>query len=140
MIAEVYWIKDALLVPTLTRTDAGFYLATEPVEVLRRPTEEALAAALGRVERRGNPAVPTPARDAFPEPVVLAHARVRSWAEFERKARAWTLEMSAAEVAVIPLHRATDGGFVDSPGETFVAHGEARHLAAARRLLESLSG
>lgn len=139
MVSEIYSIKELLLIPTLAKTDAGFYLAIEPVEVLRGAGVEELALALARVEERGNPRVPTPPRNAFPKPVVLKHAGVRSQAEFDRRARAWGLEWSNEGIVLIPTYRAPEGGFLDVPNEKYVATGEHAREGIAREILRSLA-
>jgi hypothetical protein len=108
---SIYHVGDRFLLPTLARTRAGFYLEGEPVEVLSAPTADALAAALGRARERGNPTVPTPARDRFPPPVVHRHAGIPTEREFERQARHWALEWGPDDVALVPAARAADGGF-----------------------------
>jgi hypothetical protein len=46
----------------MAKTEAGYWLGTEPVDVERVADAEALKAVLLRVIGRGNPIVPTPSR------------------------------------------------------------------------------
>jgi len=51
----------------------------------RKAVEDAMLRAIAR----GNPTVPTPTRDNFPEDVPLKHARVKSLSTFEKLAQTW---------------------------------------------------
>jgi hypothetical protein len=91
MLWNIYLRNGVAYVPTVARTEAGYYLDIEPVAAVSATDSVALSDALKHVMAKGNPIVPTPTRAAFPKPVVLRHANVRSWADFERTASQWTI-------------------------------------------------
>ncbi|HET9697872.1 MAG TPA: hypothetical protein VFP40_13455, partial [Terriglobales bacterium] len=74
-----YVRNDTVYLPVMARTHAGFYLDMEPVEIVSANDVQAFAMALRRAIERGNPVVHTPARNAFPKPVVLRYAKAKSW-------------------------------------------------------------
>lgn len=115
MLAHVYYLRDGtLLIPMVANTTDGFQMECAPVEVLHPSTMESLARALERVLDRGNPLVPSPARQDFPKPVVLEHAKARSWKAFERKARLLRLFWRDDGVTVVPTqHVPPDRGWQD---------------------------
>jgi hypothetical protein len=62
--------KGVAYIPTTARTEAGYWLAIEPVEAIER----------------GNPVVKTPTRQNFPPPVMQPYCGMKSFSEFERTA------------------------------------------------------
>ena len=62
----------------MAKTEAGIYTDIEPVTVVPVADTDALMAAIKKTMVRGNPIIPTPKRDSWPEPVVLKYAKVVS--------------------------------------------------------------
>jgi hypothetical protein len=91
MLWNLYLRKGTAYVPTVAQTEAGFFLDTEPVEVVSAGDVEALRRAIKQAIGRGNPRVSTPTRAAFPAPVVLKYAKVKSWSTFEKGCSNWTI-------------------------------------------------
>jgi hypothetical protein len=135
---SIYYIKNRLLIPTLARTEDGFFIEIEPVEVLEKPTHEDLVSALQRVERRGNPYIPTPPRDSFPPPIVRKLSGTRSQREFERAARHWVLESTAAGTLLIPTTRGSAGGFLHRRDEAQEFAGASALTLVAGRVLQEI--
>jgi hypothetical protein len=81
----------------MAKTEAGYWLAVEPVDV--EPVSDAiqLAKLLERAIRRGNPVVPTPTRADFPPDVMRKYCGLKSFSGFERTAECCrsVFEMSA---------------------------------------------
>lgn len=86
-----FWLlilrKGRAFIPTMAKTDAGFYMGIEPVEVVDASDHSGLQEALIRSISRGNPSVSTPGRDNYPEDPLLKHAGVKSLATFEKGCR-----------------------------------------------------
>src|SRR5688572_21248607 len=82
MLWQLYLRKGMAYVPTVAQTGAGFYTNIEPVAVVPVTDSGALENAIKIAMSKGNPIVPTPTRDAFPKPVVLEYAKVKSWSAF----------------------------------------------------------
>lgn len=138
MQGSIYQFKDLILIPTLAETDDGFFLETEPVEVLSKPTHDDLLSALQRVVERANPSIRTPPRDGFPPSVVHARAGVRSQREFDRVARLWVFESSAAGILLIPTVRGATGGFLHKRDEAEQFTGTSALSLIAERVLQSI--
>jgi hypothetical protein len=97
MHCSFYLRKGTAFVPTMARTEAGYWMGVEPVEVQKVETVEALEQLLLAVIARGNPVVPTPTRQNFPRPVMERHCGLKSLSAFERTATCWSI--SGNEVA-----------------------------------------
>jgi hypothetical protein len=116
MLTHVYSTKDKLLIPQLAVTTDGFYLETEPVEVLALELldVQSLASAIRRVKDRGNPTVPTPSRLNFPVAVLPALAGRKSWTDFAKHAQLWRVRCDEYGTSVTPTTKAAkNGGFTD---------------------------
>jgi hypothetical protein len=99
-----------VFVPTTAQTEAGFYLATEPVSVTNESDSHAVEAAVVSAVERGNPVVPTPSRDDHKEYVLLKHAGVKSLSTFEKRARTWKLSKRGANFLIAPYRPGRYGG------------------------------
>jgi hypothetical protein len=78
-------------VPTVARTEAGFYMIREPVAVVPAANTETLRRALHDVMARGNAIIPTPKRNAYPPPVLPRYAGEKTWSAFMRGASEWKI-------------------------------------------------
>ncbi|QQO21022.1 hypothetical protein JJB98_14395 [Bradyrhizobium diazoefficiens] len=115
MVWHIYLRNRTVFIPTVAETDAGFYLDEDPVEVVSVTDTEALQHAVKQVIGRGNPKVPTPTRAAFPKPVVLKYARVKSWPAFERGCLYWTIVKKDGVHHLIQGRKRADRGWEDDP-------------------------
>lgn len=106
----VYLCGKRVIVPTSARTRAGFYLEIEPVRVAEADDASAIREIILLALETGNPSIATPPRDKFPKPVVLKHAKVRSWVAFERLVRAWQVYKSAVDTEFCRYERTPPRG------------------------------
>jgi hypothetical protein len=113
--------KGQVLIPTMARTEAGFYLAVEPIVVVDSRNFDAVAAAFLDAIHRGNPIVPTPSRDNYPPSLLLKYSNAKSLPAFEKSAQRWKLGRYSAEYAVVPYRPGRNGGSEEDVGsrETF---------------------
>jgi hypothetical protein len=95
---KLYLRSGKAYIPTVARTTDGFFLEIEPVAVVDPGDAAALERELKARLAQGTPTVPTPTRDSFPKPVVLAHAGVKSWATFQKSALVWATDGAGPEV------------------------------------------
>ncbi len=102
--------KDKVLIPTMARTEAGFYMGVEPVSVIVLQNRAEVRLAFIDTIRRGNPLVPTPTRATYPPDPLLKHANVRTLSAFERSAKGWKLGRSSAEYVIAPYRTGESGG------------------------------
>lgn len=91
MLWHLYLQKGTVYVPTVAKTEAGYYLDIDPVDVISATDLKTLCSAINRTIRIGNPKIATPTRAAFPKPVVLNYAKVKSWSAFEKDADCWEI-------------------------------------------------
>ena len=112
MVWSVYVRKGFAYIPTVARTEAGFHLEIEPVQVIPVENAAALERALAETISRGNPTVPTPMPSEALRPVVLAHVNVRSWSAFVKSASAWHVENEKGRFVIAPLRAVEHGNLV----------------------------
>ena len=106
LLINVYWGEKSgqVFVPTMAKTDAGFWLEVDPVEQAAASDVSSIAAALQRCASRGNPAVQTPPRSAFPDWVVLKHANIKKLREFENEYGLLSIEHTQGDGYLIRSH------------------------------------
>jgi len=102
MVWEFYVRKGLAYIPTMARTEAGYYPAIEPVEVVPVTDRIALEQALARTLYRGNPTIPAPTRENFPQPVALSHAGLKSWSRFVQDASGWSIAHENGRFVIAP--------------------------------------
>jgi hypothetical protein len=104
-------LKDGVVyLPTVAKTEAGFYIDREPVAVVPVMETGALRHALQEVTRRGNPIIPTPKRNAFPPPVLPKYAGVKSWSKFMQGASDWKIVEHNRSYRIVPYRKDPKGG------------------------------
>jgi hypothetical protein len=118
MLWHFYLRNDTAFVPTMGQTEAGFYLDIEPVEVVPAKDIQALRGAIQQAINRGNPRVSTPSRATFPKPVVLRHAKVKSWSAFEKGAMNWKVIEKDGNYQIKPGRKHPERGWEDDPTQT----------------------
>jgi hypothetical protein len=131
---EFYLRNGKVYIPTLGRTENGPHIGIEPVRVvestdaggLRRAVEEALLA--------GNPLIPTPEQGNFPKPVLLPHAKVKSWKTFEQSAQLWQVTKSDRGIEIWICRRAAPRGFCPGPASAYVFPKDEPFSAIADRV------
>ncbi|MBP1152672.1 hypothetical protein [Methylocaldum sp. RMAD-M] len=133
MLWHVYLRKGIVFVPTVAKTEAGFFLDIDPVAVLESSDRQQVSEAIKAAILKGNPTVPTPTRAAFPKPVVLNYANVKSWATFERNAYCWKVTGKDSAFQLCPQRKNPSGGWEDDPtnAETFNGRTAIDELANA---------
>jgi hypothetical protein len=133
--------KTQVLIPTMARTEAGFYLAIEPVSVIDPHDRQSIRSALLDVIRRGNPTVPTPSRANYPPDPLLKHANVKTASALERSSRRWKITKYATGYGIATYRPGKYGGSeedettrqafsLDEPVESVVDHLLERALGA----------
>jgi len=82
-------VNGVIYMPTIKKTEAGYFLGVDPVTVVEVGDTEQLAAAVAQALARPVPVVPTPPRDAIPQSSTVKLAKLRSWATFDRIKTCW---------------------------------------------------
>jgi hypothetical protein len=141
----VFLLKGQVLVPTMAKTKAGFYMGIEPVEVVAPPDQTALEQAIIRVVKRGNPSVPTPPGGAnFPKSPLLKYAKMKSISSFDKLAKSWKLSKREGAYLIIPYRARNDSGAEEDAerGEAIPAEEPLETVVRrlVHRVLESAGG
>ena len=112
-LVQAFRWKEKILLPTVARTEAGFYLDREPVAVVNASDKISLIEAITDRLKARVETVPTPNRGDWPKWVVLQHAKVRSVNAFEKEARFWRIEKRGSHWIVEQWKHHEEGkGFV----------------------------
>src|SRR5215469_14412172 len=115
MLWHLYLRRNTVYIPTVAKTEAGYHMGVDPVSTVSVSDFDALQAAIVKVINRGNPSVPTPTRATFPQPVVLKHAGLKSWATFEKDATYCKITEKDSRYRIVQGRRRADRGFEDDP-------------------------
>ena len=115
MLYHSYLRSGIVYVPTVAKTEAGFYMNREPMSVVAATNTEALRYALRDAMGKGNPTIPTPARNAFPRPVLLKYSGAKSWSAFARGASQWSIEEEEGRYQIVGYRTHRDGYWVQDP-------------------------
>ena len=134
MLCNLYIRNGIVYVPTVAKTEAGFYLDIDPVRTVPIGESNRLQAAIAAAMSAGNLAIPTPSYGAFPKPVILKHAAVRSWSAFERSATYWRISEKDGRYCFGPGRRAADRGWEDDPANEELLPAEATVDTVAQRV------
>jgi hypothetical protein len=116
LVASVVVYETRAAVPTMALTDAGYYLAVEPVAGSDL-SAGGLTSALREIAANGNPPTQALTRDEFKQRVdpVLETLIVRSWLALAKKGASygicWTDEYTRVAVSCLDKR----GRFVDDP-------------------------
>jgi len=94
MYWSFYLRKGVAYIPTTAKTEAGFWLAIEPVDVAPAHSVEELQRLLLKTIGRGNPVVQTPTRQDCPPPVMQRYCGMKSFSAFERTAALWAISVN----------------------------------------------
>jgi len=111
-------LKDGIVyVPTVAKTEAGFYMNGEPVAVVAAANTDALRRALQAVVARGNAIIPTPKRTAYPPPVLPKYAGAKTWSAFMQGASEWKIKERNGNYQIVRYRKDPEGGesWVEDP-------------------------
>jgi hypothetical protein len=104
-------LKDNIVyLPTVAKTEAGFYMSREPVDVVPAANTDGLRRAINDVLARGNAIIPTPKRNAYPPPVLPKYAGLKSWSAFMRGASEWKIAEKNGNYQITPYRKDPKGG------------------------------
>ncbi len=105
MYWSFYLRKGVAYIPTTAKTEAGYWLAIEPVDVAPVRDADDLRQLLMKAIGRGNPIVKTPTRQSFPPPVMQRHCGMKSFSAFERTAALWAISVREDSYAIYSWRR-----------------------------------
>ena len=112
---HVYVVEGRAYIPTVARTEAGFFLDVDPVAQAPLSDRTLLLKTFEETLARGTPTVPTPPPGAFPKPVVLVPMRLRSWSALMKKGDCVSVFPLKGGYEVIASKTDTKGRWSDDP-------------------------
>ncbi len=112
-LARFYLSAEQVIIPTVARTEEGFYTDVEPVAVIDIKDSDTIKESMLAVLSRDNPEIPTPARVEEPGSVVLDALGIKKWAVFEKKAVLYTVHKRAESIVVYATGRGADGMWIE---------------------------
>lgn len=112
MYHHVYLRKGMVYLPTVAKTEAGFYMNVEPVAKVSVSNATGLRATLTDAVAKENLIIPTPKRSAFPPPVLPKYAGVKTDREFMRGASHWAIERKNGNNQIFGYRVHRDGYWV----------------------------
>jgi hypothetical protein len=111
MLFHAYLKNGIVYVPTVAVREGGpVYTDVEPVGVVAVSDTEALRRALLDAIARGNVTLPRPT-GAWPAPVLVKHAGVRTWSEFARNTSLWSIEEENGIYQIVGYRRRPGGSW-----------------------------
>ena len=107
----VFLFREQILIPTMAKTKAGYYMGIEPEEVVDSRNEQAIEEAIIRIVKRGNPSVPTPPGGSkFPKSPLLKYAKMKSISSFDKIAKSWKFAKRDGAFLIVPYRPRIDRG------------------------------
>jgi hypothetical protein len=111
-------LKNSIVyVPTVAKTEAGFYIDCEPVAVVPIASTGVLRQAFHDVMGRGNVIIPTPKRASYPHPVLLKYAGAKTWSAFARGASQWSIKEKEGNYQIVGYRTHPDGYWVEDSSQ-----------------------
>ena len=125
-------------IPTSAKTEAGFYLDIEPVEIAEIVDTLSFREALKSALLRGNPKVPTPRREDYGKPPIIKYAKVRSWAQMEKESSFWGITEDHGNYQFGVYKRRSDRGWEEDPAQVVKLPPDLTVDEVARRVVEAV--
>lgn len=107
-LIRCYLRKKEVIVPTIAKADAGFYLDAEPVHVFKLPDTEAIKKELLQQLNSEEHEIPTPQTEK-PGSVILEKLHLKNWQSFEKETVMYTLHKGSDATNLYVTGRAESG-------------------------------
>jgi len=108
-LIHIYLWQQQAIVPTVVKTEAGFYLDSAPVELIPLTAPSRLSVVLEERAAKGNVKVPTPSREELKKALVVRFAKARNWNAFEKSTDCCMLEVSTEIITARITERGENG-------------------------------
>ena len=103
-------LKDSVYVPTVAKTEAGFYQAIEPVAVVKLSDSQGLTKVLKAMLLKGNPIIPTPKPAGRATSPILKYSPIKSLPKFDKEAAYWKIYEKGGVTETGPLEKTGSDG------------------------------
>lgn len=111
MLVDFAVLRDSVYVPTVAKTEAGFYRIMEPVAVVKLSDAQGLKDVLKAMLLKGNPIIPTPKLVRRATSPILKYAPIKSLSKFDKEAAYWHISEKEGIYEFGPLKKRADRGW-----------------------------
>ncbi|MBX9878667.1 MAG: hypothetical protein K2Y22_09430 [Candidatus Obscuribacterales bacterium] len=108
-LLRCYLRKKQVIIPTIAKADAGFYLDAEPVHVFDLSDASGIKKELVKQQKEQEHEIPTPASGKAPGSVILEKLHLTNWQNFEKETVMYTLHRGNEGAALYVTGRAANG-------------------------------
>lgn len=115
MLIDFAVLRGRVYVPTVAKTEAGFYQTIEPVAVVELSDRQALIDVLKAMLLKGNPIIPTPRPPGRATSPILKYSPIKSLSKFDKEAVYWQIYEKGGVYEFGPLKRRADRGWEEDP-------------------------
>ncbi len=137
---NVYLRGDTVYAPALAKIDVGHFMEVEPVGMAPVSDEAAVSETIRRAFAAGNPPVAHPTRGNWPKSVLLKYAGCKTWMQFQRRARLWSVEQDGNLWRVTPNRVRPDGRGLEEDTEAAIHWTGLSAAEAACRMAGLVAG
>lgn len=110
-----------------------------PVAVHEREDGAGIVSSIAMTIAKGNPVVATPSRSGFPKPAILEHAKVKTWATFEKSAQCWNINEKEGVYQICPARRSITGGWEADAARLIIVAPQPTPRSLAKRVVELIN-
>jgi len=135
---SAYIVDGKVYIPSRLKTEAGFFIESEPVSIEKQSDLLALEKTLSAIIQRSIPTVPTPNFRAAPKPFLHKYAAKKSNKQFEGAAKYWSIEFDGNTILLIPGIRRENGGWLHDNERALRIEVAGNFEEAIRRLTNEL--
>ena len=120
MYIHVYLRQGVVYMPTVARTDAGFYMNVEPVAVVPVSNTDGIRSALHELMARDATVIPTPKRNEYPPSLLPKYAGVKTDRAFMQGTAHWAVDEKEGDYRIIGYRVHKDGYWVQDAAQKIV--------------------
>jgi hypothetical protein len=115
MLLNFSILRGTAYIPTLAKTEAGFYQDIEPVAVAQLTDSDLLKSVLKQRLLEGNPIIPTPKPAGRVTSLMMKYSPIKSLSKFDKEAEYWRINEKGGAYEFGPLKRRADKGWEEDP-------------------------
>lgn len=120
MYIHVYLRQGIVYMPTVARTEAGFYMNVEPVAEVSVSNTDGIRSAFHELIARGTAVIPTPKRNEYPPSLLPKYAGVKTDRAFMHGTAHWAIDKKDGDCQIIGYRVHKDGYWVQDDAQKIV--------------------